>query len=393
MLVEFQYPVFSPPLGGIENYILEAGAAFEELGHQWQVFSGPKLDPKVELDEQSKIALWRHPLTRPKGLSLLWRPIAEYRTLCQYQKGIKRPQADLVIARHPIYAISAKVALGTKSHIVYLPGVDMTRRARSETIGSPRWRDRLFGRLFTPQWARLERRAIGSANTFMVLSKNMQNQMSSHSSRLALVNGAGVNLSKFSANKETREKLRQELGIKENEVLIVTAARLSPEKNVAFGLQLLAKLEKHVKYLVLGTGDLRSSLEKLAQELSITERVTFTGLVPNPQDYYAASDLYLQPATEEPFGHVLLEAMASELPVAATANKGGKYRVATEELVPPDCGVHIDVDDPAKVCRELEGLLSSADERQQVGQRARKHIKQHHSWTKHVTMIIDQKSR
>ena len=389
MRIEFQYPVFDPPLGGVENYILEAGAAFSQLGHQWQVFAGPSLKE----GEKSEISLYRHTLTRPEGLSLLWRPISEYRTLCRRQKEIERPAADIIIARHPAYAISAKVAFGDKSHIVYLPAVDMTRRAQCEAQGSPRWRDRLFGRLFTPQWARLERRAIGCAHTFMVLSQNMRRQLSTHAQRLALVNGAGVNLNKFSSSKESRQRVRGELGIKDDELLFVTASRLSPEKNVAFGLQLLAKLDNKVKYVVLGTGDLGNSLEAKAKHLGLEQRVTFTGLVANPQDYYAAADLYLQPATEEPFGHVLLEAMASSLPVCATASKGGKYLVATEELVPTDCGLHLDIDDCEKAAKALAPLLTSAKERQECGHRARQYVEQHHSWQKHVTMIMDQSSR
>ena len=121
-------------------------------------------------------------------------------------------------------------------------------------------------------------------------------------------------------------------------------------------------------------------LEEMASKLGIKDRVTFTGLVPNPQDYYAAADLYLQPATEEPFGHVLLEAMASSLPVCATASKGGKYLVATEELVPEDCGLHLDIDAPQRAAKQLQSLVSSAELRQEVGQRARQHVEQHHSW-------------
>ena len=133
----------------------------------------------------------------------------------------------------------------------------MTRRAQSEAIGSPRWRDRLFGRLFTPQWARLERRGYRCGQLIHgAFAKHEKNRWATHSSRLAQVNGAGVNLKRFSASEEIRKNMRKELAIGDDDILFVTASRLSPEKNVAFALTLMSLMKGNVKYVVLGTGDL-----------------------------------------------------------------------------------------------------------------------------------------
>ena len=386
MLVEFQYPVFDPPLGGVENYILEVGESLSRLGHQWQVFSGPSLEEGKESLEPS---LFRHPSLRPRGMELLWRPISEYHSLCRYQREIERPSAELIVARHPSYAASAKLARGRESCIVYLPAEDMSKRVQREALDCPRWRDKFFARLFSPLWSWLERRASNGADVLMVLSQNMKQQMALHSKRLAIINPPGVDIERFAPRAQTRRKLRRELRVEEDELLVLTASRLSKAKNLSFGLELLASLDERVKYGILGGGNLRSSLEEEACKLGIRDRVIFTGLVDNPQDYYAAGDLYLHPATQEPFGHVLLEAMASALPVCAGASKGGKYLVATEEVLPEDCGVHLDLDEPVTALEQVKGLLFSASLRKELGSRARLHVKEKYRWEKHSRKLIE----
>ncbi|RMF25313.1 MAG: glycosyltransferase family 1 protein, partial [Cyanobacteria bacterium J083] len=73
-----------------------------------------------------------------------------------------------------------------------------------------------------------------------------------------------------------------------------------------------------VKYLVIGRGDDRPRLEKLAQQLGVKERVIFAGFVPTEElkAHYQVADAYIMPS-QEGFGIVYLEAMACGVPVLA----------------------------------------------------------------------------
>ncbi|WP_042691075.1 glycosyltransferase family 4 protein [Thermococcus nautili] len=97
--------------------------------------------------------------------------------------------------------------------------------------------------------------------------------------------------------------------------------RLIPEKGVDFFLRSLALLRREFpdfRALIAGDGPERRKLERLARELGIGDNVTFTGFLKDYRDVIAlmkASRVFAFPSRREGFGMVVLEAMASGLPV------------------------------------------------------------------------------
>ncbi len=83
-------------------------------------------------------------------------------------------------------------------------------------------------------------------------------------------------------------------------------------------LPAIAKVFPDVKYLVIGRGDDQPRLAQLAKELGVCDRVVFAGFVPTPElpEHYRLADAYIMPS-QEGFGIVYLEAMASGKPVLA----------------------------------------------------------------------------
>jgi len=106
--------------------------------------------------------------------------------------------------------------------------------------------------------------------------------------------------------------------------ILMTVARLRSSdiyKGVDVTIQALAQIAKtfpNVKYLVIGRGDDRSRLAKLADDLGVTERVIFAGFVAteNLAEHYQLADAYVMPS-QEGFGIVYLEALACGVPVLA----------------------------------------------------------------------------
>ncbi|UNU24409.1 glycosyltransferase family 4 protein [Microcoleus vaginatus] len=106
--------------------------------------------------------------------------------------------------------------------------------------------------------------------------------------------------------------------------ILMTVARLRSTdiyKGVDVTIQALPQIAKtfpNVKYLVIGRGDDRSRLAKLADDLGVAERVIFAGFVPteNLAEHYQLADAYVMPS-QEGFGIVYLEALACGIPVLA----------------------------------------------------------------------------
>jgi len=135
---------------------------------------------------------------------------------------------------------------------------------------------------------------------------------------------------------QSRETVRNKLGVSDDAELILTAARLEPEKDAS---TLLAAAERLAKirpsgwcWLIAGEGSMAADLESqtAARWPDDQPPVRFLGRRDDMLDLMHAADLLVHPAPAEPFGLVLIEAMAAGLPVIAT--NGG----AAPEIIEPE---------------------------------------------------------
>jgi glycosyltransferase involved in cell wall biosynthesis len=113
----------------------------------------------------------------------------------------------------------------------------------------------------------------------------------------------------------------------------------------------------------------------MAKALNISERVHFLGYRHDMPQIQRASDLFVFPSRYEPFGLVVIEAMASGLPVITATTTGAA------DLLNPDSGIVLeDCDDVEALARALQLLDSDRSLRQQMGKVART-IAEQHSWS------------
>jgi glycosyltransferase involved in cell wall biosynthesis len=103
-------------------------------------------------------------------------------------------------------------------------------------------------------------------------------------------------------------------------LIISTAGRLAPEKNMEVLLKSFAKLRRdlNVRLWVIGDGPERRNLEYLAASLNLTDSVVFWGFQENPYKFIGRSDVFVHTSLFEGFGNIILEAMACGVPVIAT---------------------------------------------------------------------------
>jgi glycosyltransferase involved in cell wall biosynthesis len=106
--------------------------------------------------------------------------------------------------------------------------------------------------------------------------------------------------------------------------LIVAAGRLAEAKNYPLMIDAFAELRQQMpaRLLVLGQGELESSLRQMIASKHLQDSVSLAGFQSNPWKYIARADVFLLTSRYEGFGNVLIEAMACGVPVVATASAG-----------------------------------------------------------------------
>jgi len=116
--------------------------------------------------------------------------------------------------------------------------------------------------------------------------------------------------------------LREQLRIGPQARVLSAVARLSSEKNLAMLLRAftpVAKRHADAVLLIVGDGPQREELESLARDLALGERVRFLGMRHDMAAIYTLTDHLVLPSLTEGMPLVVLEAMACEVPVIASA--------------------------------------------------------------------------
>ncbi len=199
----------------------------------------------------------------------------------------------------------------------------------------------------------------------------------------------GVETDRFMPGDGSR--VRAELNVRPGQLLVATVCRLDAWKGVDDFLEAAAEVasaDRDAVFAVVGGPIIgqeayEDALKIRARELGLSGRVHFTGWRFGPEqmpDVHRALDVLVLASREpEPFGLVLLEAMATAKPVVATAH-GGPLDIVedgrTGDLVPPR--------DPSAMARAIIGLLCDPARRARMGALARERVLVHYTARQYV---------
>ena len=139
-----------------------------------------------------------------------------------------------------------------------------------------------------------------------------------HAKSTVYVPGIGIDTEKFRHG--DGQKIRNELGISDDEIMLLSVGELNENKNHITVINALSKLKNPPVYVIVGKGDLADHLQSEAERLGV--RVILTGYRPDVMDIYAAADIYILPSLREGLNVSLMEAMASGLPCAVSKIRG-----------------------------------------------------------------------
>ena len=133
----------------------------------------------------------------------------------------------------------------------------------------------------------------------------------------------GLDLNVFAHYADRRALFRKELGIADNVTLVGIVGRLTEIKNHEMFLESVARLNRErARFVIIGDGSLRESLESKARSLGIENDVIFAGGRKDPECFYPALDIVALTSRNEGTPLTLIEAMANARPVIATSVGG-----------------------------------------------------------------------
>jgi glycosyltransferase involved in cell wall biosynthesis len=154
-----------------------------------------------------------------------------------------------------------------------------------------------------------------------------------------------------------RAEARKRLGLPEAVPVIGNVGRLHPDKDqktlVAAFARALPALPAGSLLAIAGSGRLQGQLQAQVSELGISASVRFLGQIPDARRLFPAFDLFVLSSDHEPFGMVLLEAMAADVPVMATRCGGAPEIVA-------DPGMLFGLGDVDELAGKLKDYFSAA---------------------------------
>jgi glycosyltransferase involved in cell wall biosynthesis len=167
-------------------------------------------------------------------------------------------------------------------------------------------------------------------------------------------------------------EFRERAGAAPDDILLTCVCRVVPHKRVDLPIRAVARLrETHpgLRLAVVGDGEHRPTLERLARELGVSERVTFMGYMPDVAPVAAAADIaVLTSDSDEGTPVSLIEAAAAGVPAIATTIGG------VADVVAPGAGVLLSPGDEAGLADAIARLAADEDLRRRMGRTASAHV-------------------
>jgi len=200
----------------------------------------------------------------------------------------------------------------------------------------------------------------------------------------------GVDTERFEPSLGDRDKLRRLFGI-ENKFVLLSLGRLVKRKGFDDAIKALAHLKdiEDIILLIVGDGQEKASLKKLARNLSVEEKVKFLGFVSSDilPKIYNAAELFVAPfkiigRDMEGFPLVAQEAQACGVPVISTNTAG------VPELIENDkTGFLVHMNSPKEIAEQIRTLYEDGRLRKEMASNARKRAEELLDWAVVVTKI------
>jgi glycosyltransferase involved in cell wall biosynthesis len=197
----------------------------------------------------------------------------------------------------------------------------------------------------------------------------------------------GIDLSEFDLS-SCYKVLRNEYGFSENDILVGMVGRFAPWKGHRYFIDAASKINnKNTKFIIVGdvvfekNKEYKNEMINLSINLGISKKIIFTGYRSDIPDIMSDLDIFVLPSDEEPFGRVVIEAMAAKTPVIAT-KLGGPL-----EIIDSGSGILVEPKNSNALAKEINNLINSKQKRVDIGLKARERVENMFSLESHINEI------
>ena len=350
MRIGMMVDTYKPYVSGVTNHVDLNKRAFERAGHEVYVFTFGDLD-YVD-DEPRVIRSPGLPLANT-GFYLSLRYKSQYKKLLQTM--------DVVHVHHPF--LSGRLALNY-CRSTHIPIV-FTNHSRYDLLAQaylPMMPDEVSHSLlqaYLPDFCESVDLVVSPSEGMAKILRELD--VKSHIEVIP----NGVDLRQFH---QAQPFSRAQFGFSDQDILLVYAGRIAPEKNISFLLQAfagIAQLIPSVYLLLVGGGQkqFEEELQTLIQQLRVGDRVRSTGMISYDDipSYLSMCDIFVTTSVSETFGMSTVEAMGAGLPVMAIHSAG------TSDIVEDGETGFLSTEDVAAFTAKLTYLCLHPELRRQMG--------------------------
>lgn len=194
----------------------------------------------------------------------------------------------------------------------------------------------------------------------------------------------GVEAEAFRVGEGAAQTVRKRHDLGKSPVLL-TLGRLQRRKGQDMVIRALPRIAESfpdIKYVIAGTGEDYDSLQRLAAEVGVANKVIFVGQIDNGEEpvYYAACDLFIMPNRQigpdvEGFGIVFLEASAAGKPVI-----GGHSGGTGEAIQDGVTGIRVNGENVEAIAAAVIQMLADSDKARAMGEQGRQWVESAFTW-------------
>lgn len=191
----------------------------------------------------------------------------------------------------------------------------------------------------------------------------------------------------YFVTQQSKGALRREIGFSEKDPLLGIIGSVIQRKghlDLLYALSDVRQRFPNVRLVIIGEGDseYHNRVKETVDRLSLKDNVFFLGYRPDVPRIMEDLDLVVVPSYEEPFGRVLLEAMAKGKAVIAT-DAGG----IPEVVIPDETGVLVPPRNPRALADAINMLLLNPDKAKKMGKKGLEHVKIKFTVERHIEQI------
>lgn len=296
----------------VNNFSMSSILAAKKLGFDFHIAANwNKSTPEQMKVDQEKYGITLHHINFKRNPFNL----ANYEAYKQLLILMKNEKFDVVHCNTPIGGIMGRICskqAGINSVIYMAHGFHFYRGAPLVNNTLFRWVELLLAHL-TDVLITINKDDYEVGKKFKLRNNG----------KVYYVPGVGLDTSKFKSLNVDRFKKRDEIGISQDAIMLLSVGELNSNKNHEVVIRAIAGIDKpNIHYCIAGEGPLHKYLCDIAESLNIRNRIHLLGFRNDVGELYKAADIFLFPTIREGLGLSALEAMSSGLPIITSNVRG-----------------------------------------------------------------------